>query len=380
MPSAYSPSLGGVEELTHRLARQLLEAGDDVEIWTHRYPSSLPRAEVVEGLCVRRLPFPLPAMRPGRLALFPGRALAALGELRSAVAEFRPDLLHVQCFSGNGIYAQAAAGRQRLPLVVSLQGETVMDDHDAYDRSATLRAGLRRGLRRADAVTACSGFVLSDAEERFGLEPGRGEVVPNGVDVPPREAPVPFAQPYERFVFAAGRLVHKKGFDLLVEAFAELTERHPEVGLVIGGDGPGRPRLEAAIVRCRAPDRILLAGRLSPAEVAWAMEAAAAFVLPSRVEPFGIVVLEALRAGAPVVVSSRGGATDIVRDGLDGLVVDPLDTAGLAEAVGRLLADPELARRLTQAGPIRASEFSWDRLGARYREIHARVAGASAAG
>ena len=80
----------------------------------------------------------------------------ALWTMASALRLFAPDVLHVQCFSVNGVYAAALARIFRTPLVVSLQGETVMDDHDIYERSASLRLGLRIGLRTASAVTGCS--------------------------------------------------------------------------------------------------------------------------------------------------------------------------------------------------------------------------------
>ena len=132
LPSAYAPSVGGVEELTRRLAGRLVAGGDQVEVWTIRHPAELPADELVDGLRVRRFTLPMPRAHPAALARLPGPAAAALLALSRAAREFRPDLLHVQCFSANGIYATALAAGRRLPLVVSLQGETVMDDHDIY--------------------------------------------------------------------------------------------------------------------------------------------------------------------------------------------------------------------------------------------------------
>jgi glycogen synthase len=112
-----------------------------------------------------------------------------------------------------------------------------MDDHDIYERSSSLRLGLRFGLRTARAVTGCSQFVLDDAVARFGLAPGRGLMIPNGVQVNDKVEPASLDLPFDRFVLAMGRVVEKKGFDLLIDAFGPVAERHPDVGLVIGGDG-----------------------------------------------------------------------------------------------------------------------------------------------
>src|SRR5579862_449273 len=368
LPSAYAPAVGGVEELTARLARRLVAGGDDVEVWTIRHPRELPADEEINGLTVRRFELPLPRLAASSLVRFPLDRRRALRELHAAAEQFLPEILHVQCFSANGVYATWLARRLGVPLVVSLQGETVMDDRDIYERSLTLRLGLRRGLRAAAAVTACSRFVLADAERRFGLDAGKGLVIPNAVDLEEDVALEPLELPFDRFVFGLGRVVEKKGFDLLLDAFAQLSERHPGLGLVIGGDGPARAELAG-----RAGERVVLPGFLSRGQVGWAMENAKAFVLPSRVEPFGIVVLEALRAGCPVVVSSHGGAVEIVRDGVDGLVADPTDVPALAAAIERVLGDTELAPRLADVGRKRAAELSWSEIARRYRELYVSV-------
>ena len=117
-------------------------------------------------------------------------------------------------------------------------------------------------------------------------------------------------------------------------------------------------------------NRVVLPGALSRNQIEWAMANAEVFALPSRIEAFGIVVLEALRAGTPVVVSSRGGPMEIVGDGEYGLVVDPTDVGALAEAIERVLTDSELAHRLSVAGPRRAAEFGWASIAMQYRRLY----------
>jgi glycosyltransferase involved in cell wall biosynthesis len=373
VPSAYAPAVGGVEELTARLARRLVDSGDDVEVWTIRHPADLPEDEVVEGVRVRRFPLPMPRLAAGALAGFPRKAGRAWTMLVAAAAEFSPDVIHVQCFSANGAYATRLARRLRVPLVLTLQGETVMDDTEIYDRSVLLRLSLRGALRDAAAVTGCSAFVLADAEHRFGLAPGRGSVIPNGVELAEGVAAESLSLPFKRFVFGVGRVVEKKGFDLLLDAYKQIAPRYPDLGLVIGGSGPARDELVRAAAVSGFSERVAFPGTLSRAQVAWAMGAAAVFVLPSRIEPFGIVVLEALRAGCPAIVSPRGGATEIVRDGVDGLVVDPCDSDALASAVNALLSDENLAKRVGRAGPARAADFDWRLITQRYRELYEHV-------
>jgi glycosyltransferase involved in cell wall biosynthesis len=374
MPSAFAPAVGGVEELTCRLANQLIAAGDHVEVWTIRHPHTLPAEEDVDGLPVRRFALPLPSARAREMVRFPKVASTALRALMDAEAEFRPDVLHVQCFSANGAYAAVLATRRRLPLVVTLQGETLMDDHDIYTRSFSLRLALRGALRRADAVTGCSQFVIDDAMRSFGLPAAKGTVVPNGVELGGDHGLRPLALPFERFVLGLGRAVPKKGFDLLLAAFARLAPSHPGLGLVIAGGGSARAELSRHAAALGFADRVVLPGPLDRGSVAWAMANAEVFVLPSRVEPFGIVVLEALRAGCPVVASRHGGATEIVRHEREGLIVDPFDTDGLAAAITRLLEDRQLASALAEAGRVRVAHYGWAEIAGHYRDIYRAVA------
>ena len=184
LPSSYLPALGGVEELTRHLALSLRLGGDNVEVWTLLPDDSQPETvEILDDLVVRRLPMPLPATNWPAIRRSTTTGPRTLASLRSAVAAFRPDVLHVQCFGPNGTYATALSRVTGIPLVVTLQGETVMDDADIFEESRSLRTSLRLALRRAAAVTACSAFTLADAEHRFGLEEGRGQVIFNGVSV-----------------------------------------------------------------------------------------------------------------------------------------------------------------------------------------------------
>ena len=381
IPSAYPPSVGGVEELTRHLALALIAAGDEVEVWTcfpdDRAPESV---EVRDGFVVRRFPMPLPATNLSALGRTATTGLKTLRSLRRAVAAFEPDVLHVQCFGPNGAYATGLARLTGIPLVVTLQGETVMDDTDLFDISRVMRTALRVGLRSASAVTACSQFTMDDAIARFGLDAERGLVIPNGVEMDGlgplsdtgETAPVPLlgGTPY---VLALGRVVDKKGFDLLLAGYAAMNPTMRTADLVIGGTGPALEGLEAQAEASGIGDRIHFVGRLSREQVASAMADAAVFVMPSRLEPFGIVALEGWRAGTAVVATSRGGAPEFITDERDGLLVDPFDTAAVAGVLERILSDVGLRNSIAAAGRQKVEQFAWPLIAERYRAVHATV-------
>jgi glycosyltransferase involved in cell wall biosynthesis len=370
--SSYHPHLGGVESHVRHVAGELRDAGSAVEVWTVDRGEHLGTTEL-DGIRVRHLPTPMPARSAGALARFAVAAPGAWRSWRSAYRSFRPDVLHVQCFGPNGLYAAALARRTGVPLVLSSHGETFMDDHDAFGTSALLRRGLREAIGQAVVTTGCSREVLDDLHDRFGLS--GGVVVPNGVGPAPgrRSGPAPRAAlgltAVDRVVFAVGRLERMKGFDLVVDAVAAMAD--PSVTLVVGGAGSQRDSL-ADLARSRGlGDRFRLVGPLDEAGVdAW-MRDAEVVVMPSRREAFGIVALEAWRAGAPLVATSLGGPSTFVESGVDGLVVDPRDTEALAAALRRVLDDPSLAAALAAAGQRAVGRFTWTRVASDYLAIYA---------
>jgi len=285
-------------------------------------------------------------------------------------------VLHVQCFGPNGLYALALHRLSRTPLVVSSHGETFMDDHDVFARSRLLSRGLRAALAAAESVTACSQVVADDLTARFGSRPA--VVVPNGVD------PTEFATTADGgasqltddraegrppVVLALGRVEHRKGFDLLLEAFAR-ADVPVDTRLVIGGDGSELEPLQALAARLGLAGSVEFPGRLSRSAVAAALSEATVFVVPSRVEPFGIVVLEGWRAGVPVIATRHGGPAEFVTDGTDGLLVDPKNTEELAEALTTVLTRPDLAARLAAGGFTSVSHYTWDRTAAAYEAVY----------
>jgi glycogen synthase len=379
LPSAYLPTLGGVQELTRNLALALVAAGDEVEVWTQQNDRvDPPTVDSLDDITVRRFPFPLPSGRVASWKPFALHGARSLRDLRAAVKSFRPEVLHVQCFGPNGAYATALSYLTGVPLVLTLQGETVMDDQDIFDHSQTLRLAIRVGLRHAATVTGCSAFTLRDSEARFGLPAERGQVIFNGVESDLEQgrkdhkgaerAADRLSGPY---VLALGRVVEKKGFDLLIRAFAQVASRHPGVALAIGGDGPALGDLRRLIDEVDLTDRVHLLGRLSRPQVASAMASAEVFVMPSRLEPFGIVVLEGWRAGRAVVATSRGGPPEFVDDGENGVLVDPFDTSALVDALDRLLSDPAWRARLGEAARQRVNDFSWAKIAEAYQQCYA---------
>jgi len=374
--SSFRPYAGGVEEHTLNVARQLRERGHSVVVWTVDRGEEL-GTQKVDGIEVRYLPCPLPARVPRAIMRFLLELPSAFAHWRSAYRQARPQVLHVQCFGPNGLYALALHYSTRTPLIVSSHGETFADDHDVFATSRFLRGGLVRALRDADEVTGCSQVVLEDLAERFGST--RGSVVPNGVDLDEAKsrADLTFVAGSGQAkvgptVLALGRVERVKGFDLLIKAFAR-ADLPIDTRLVIGGDGRDLDRLRHLAKQQMVGERVEFPGRLSRDEVVSAMAGASVLVVPSRLEAFGIVILEAWRAGVPVIATSLGGPRDVITDGVDGLLVDPEDLDALAGQLSRVISDPGLAKRLGEAGALRVRDYTWAHTAQMYERVYEGV-------
>jgi glycogen(starch) synthase len=363
--SSFAPHVGGVETHVDRVARALGAEGWTAEVWTVDRGEGLGLTDY-DGVRVRYLPTPLPARSAAAVTRFIRQSERARSAWRQAHRAFRPDIVNIQCFGPNGIYAAALARRVGVPLVLTSHGETLADDRGAFQRSRQLRSGLRRAIAEAADVTAPSAYVLEDLRARYGLGRSAGRIIRNGVD--PLAAPVPEELPSGRYVLGVGRLGWMKGFDLLIRAFAE-AELDPAITLVLGGEGPERDGLLALAAECGVSERVTLLGPLPPAEVARRMAGALAVVVPSRAESFGIVALEAWRANTALVMTNRGGAVEFVHNGRDALLVDPLDGEALAQALRQVTTDAALRARLATAGHERVGEFTWPAVAGAYADL-----------
>ena len=370
--SAFHPHMGGVEELCRQLAHEYQARGLEVIVLTNRWPRDLPASELYEGIPVFR-----PAMRTpdggwkSRLS-FALTTRAVQRQTREILRQNRIDLVHVQCVGCNAFYAAKAAAALRLPLVVTLQGELSMDATGLFRRSAFARETLRRTVAQATAVTACSRQTLTEAEEFLGAPLGsKGRVIYNGIKAEDFGTVTPFASP-RPYVLGIGRQVPQKGFDVLLRAMAWVFQQTAWPGdLVLAGDGPEHARLRALAAELGIAGRVAFPGKVERANVPTLFAGCELFVLPSRHEPLGIVNLEAMAAGKPVVATRVGGVPEIVTDGDNGLLVSPENAEEMGAAISKLLVDTNLSTKIGVCGRTKACEFTWDAIAVQYLEVYA---------
>jgi glycosyltransferase involved in cell wall biosynthesis len=368
-PSAYDPNVGGIEEVARQLALQLAARGHHPTVLTNRWPAGLPREDVVEGVDVLRLDFPLPAMSIAGLTRFAATTGVAVHRLLGSLRRNAPDVIHVIGAGPQSAYLAALRPFLAPRIVFSACGELTFDANAVFARSTSLRLGLRLMLARADAVTACSAHVLRDLKTAGAIEP-TAIVIPNGVD-PSEFSPHATRPTGDTTVLAIGRLVPQKGFDVLLEAAAD--PRLESARFVIAGDGSERAALEQQTDMLGISDRVAFVGTASRAQLASLFREAAAFALPSRGEAFGIVLLEAMAAGVPAVATTAGGIPEFGRDGDNALLVPPESPTALADALVRITQDNALAGRLTANGRATAEAFAWGGIAERYERVYSET-------
>jgi len=307
---------------------------------------------------------------------------AFAADLAAQWRENPPDVVHSH-FWMSGYAALLAARELGIPVVHTFHALGVVKRRyqGDLDTSPPERIGIERDiLRRADHVVAtCSDEVFELV--RLGGARGRLTAIPCGVDLDlfRPDGRCARRRPGLRRLVCVGRLVARKGVGNAISALAAL----PDAELVIAG-GPPRAQLhadpEARRLRALADeagvaDRVDLRGRMGREDVAALLRSADAVVCVPWYEPFGIVPLEAMACGTPVVASAVGGMIDSVVDGVTGIHVPPRDPERLAEALAPLLADPERRAAYGKAGVERARRrYGWPRIAAATLDVYARVA------
>lgn len=327
----YWPTIGGVQTAVRGIAAGL-RARDHQPIVLTRQPGGCAAAEEVDGVPVRRFQWNL---RPH--ATFPLRLWRAGREVRDAVGDFGAEAMYVHFVSAHALYARDCARAAGVPLLLSFRGNDVMR---IAPRSAVTRRIYAGLTASADVNLFCSPWLMRQgvAAPWFRGAPDRTGVLADAVTVEHRTAPRTRADaPY---VLAGGRMVHKKGFDLLLRAWRTLGDRVPQLWLA--GDGEERAALARLAGELQLGDRVRWLGPVSHPELLGLMEAAAVCVVPSREEPFGIMVLEAQALGVPVVATGVSNLPELIEPGRTGWLAEPT-AEGLAATIAAAWADPRRA-------------------------------------
>jgi len=369
---------GGVETNVREVTRRLRAAGVDVAVYASdlydesRWERRSNYASEVDGVPVRRFGV--------RKRLVPGLTMPMMVGLIDALASSGADVIHVHSHRyGHVLESAAVAERRGIPLVVS------MHYHPADAGEPPLKRGLLRvqdvGFGMTAYRVARALVVESEREAALVREfapRDKIRVIPPGIDLaawadPAKDPLPPGLVPSEYFLFV-GRIAPNKGLETLVEALARLPPDARRPLVLMGRDWGRRAALEALASARGIPDLVRFLGHVPDDRTYRAVfRAASAFVLPSEWEAYGLVLLDAMAAGAPAVATSVGALPEVLEGGRSGRLVPYGDAAALAEALRATIEDHDATRRLVTAATERVRGLDWSVSADRYRDLYREV-------
>ncbi len=371
--------IGGLAHHVRELARSLVEAGHNVSVITVA-ENNTPVHEIVEGVAVHRV-LPYHGRPLNFLSWVQQLNLAMLETGASLCRRGGVDLIHAH----DWLVAYAGRGLKHifhLPLLATIHATEFGRNNGLHNPEQRYISELEWWLTyEAWRVICCSEYMREELRSVFSLPGDKIAVIPNGVrpevfrvKTADPEVRARFAAPHEKILLFIGRLVPEKGVEVLLNALPAIRERVPALRLVVAGRGPYREELEHQTRILGLEQHVLFAGYIDDRTRNQLYAHAAVAVFPSLYEPFGLVALEGMAAGTPVVVGASGGFLETVEHEVNGLLARPGDPADLALQIGRILSDPDLTAGLVRrAAEDIETRFAWpvvaQETGKHYRQI-----------
>jgi len=370
---------GGGEERADAVTRRLADRGHDVTVLSGRTAPDLPRRTSDAGRELRHVTcVPSALFRWPTLAYFCTRYLFALVSV--------PVLAWLLATRDHDVLVETMTPYPTLAVAIAeLAGApTVAVQHEFFDRSAydvydPLTATIQLALQRFHCLFPYAALVVptdhvADQFADFGVPAERIHAIPNGIEADAVHRPDVPTDPGRLVV--VGRLTKRKGQALVVDAIARLREDGRDVTLDVVGDGPEREALERHVERAGLEDAVTVHGFAAEEHKVELLNRAAVFVFASRQEGFGLVLLEAMAAGTPVVAARLPVYGAFLTDGEHGRLVERTP-AHIADAVGTLLDDPMTRERMGRRAREAAQKQSWGAVVDRTERLLYAVAGAT---
>jgi len=369
---------GGVVAVAENLAKYLHERGNAV-LFFHPAPTVVLRMKTKKlGFPCGRLRLCFPFAEPRRVVstvafvfLSPLILLQLIWFLYTN--QIRVVNLHYPI--NNFFYFAICRRLLRIPLVTSIHGSDVFADTGKPKEKYS--ASFRFLLRCSDLIILPSETYQKRLVDVFPDHKRKTIFIHNGVDLNQFTlAGQKRSCDNGRYILCVAHLRQLKGIDILLPACTPLLFRDPSLKLMIVGDGPERPRLEELASQLRIRNQTQFVGNKQPAEVAKLLHGCEVFVLPSRSESFGLVLIEAMACKKPVVATTVGAIPEIIENEKNGLLVEPDNPEALTNALQRLITNDDLKRTLGENGYSLVSQrFCFNRTGAAYERAFVSVVG-----
>jgi glycogen synthase len=356
--------VGGIAAHVGGLAEALARAGHEVVVLTFHHPDVDDDA-TQNGVRVMRVRTDLPWLPEDQFVAGMATANHHLVAAMAQLGRWKPDVVHAHdwlvAWAGDTLHE---AWHRPLVATIHATERGRQGGHISSGQPAAINSIEWWLTYQANEVITCSHFMRDEVIHNFDLPGDKVHVVPNGVD-PALWAPPPDVErtigTSQPLVVTWGRVQYEKGFQILVQALPEVRFAHPGVRLIIAGKGGYLEELRQVAMRCGVADSVDLPGFVPDETLRALLHRAACVVIPSLYEPFGIVALEALAAGAPLIAARSGGLAEVLEGTGAAILVPPGDAGALAGALRHLLADPDAAKQQQETGyRLLAERYTWD--------------------
>lgn len=366
----YPPAVGGVETHVFHLSQELRKLGVDVRVLTTDLYSTTPLVRLEPGAKSEDEAFvtrlrgyqTIPFLPQGLGIIAPGM----LGHLRDA------SLVHVHGYGHFPTYLARFCNARGLPVIATT--------HSDAGRPSVRKTAFDAIVPQATIKAAKKIIAISNHEKqvllRRGILQDRIVVIPNGIDLD-EITPGPFTvKKSGKILMFAGRIdIDQKGLDILLEAFAKVAKTHPEIKLVFTGPDWNNSikLLEELAAKLGVKDKVQFNGFLKRSDYLESLRSSDIFILPSRFEPFGIVLLEAMAAGVPVIASNAGAVPEILEEGKLGLIFENGNIDSLAAKVENVLANEKDAQKRANEARESLSRYSWQKIAEETLQVYMEV-------
>jgi glycosyltransferase involved in cell wall biosynthesis len=361
---SYFPIRGGTEQVIHELAARL-KPENEVAVVTIRWEKSYQRCERVDGVTVHRVGY----WRVKGLDMI-SKCLALFFKTMALSRRGKFDVVHMFHVLETGCAAFLIKKILRRPLVITLAGWETYDPHLKLSRRQAFI--VRTAMRAANLVTAPSRFQAAAGRQQ-GYEKDI-IVVPHGGSMPgkaermPAETKKRLGLEGKRVLLSVQRLQPRKGLADLLAAVPSIVALRPEAHFLVVGEGPEEENLKAQARALGIEEHLTFAGFVADADLPTFYAAADLFVLPTLYEAFGLVYVDALSFGLPVVTTENGGALDII-SAQNGIFVPVKDPGKLGQAVIEALGRSWDKKAIQES----AQKFNWTEIVANYKELYTSI-------
>ncbi|MGD6991418.1 glycosyltransferase family 4 protein [Sutcliffiella horikoshii] len=353
--------IGGLGQHVWHLSKQLIKAGHLVSLVTPHCLGA-PETETVEGITIYRAKEV--ECTYDDFHLFVAQTnMNLVDQVGNLTSNKMFTIIHAHDWLV-GFAARALKGFMTLPLVSTIhaleQGRSNLENPIQL-QTARWEESL---IQNSDALIVCSTFMKKEVERKIQGEK-EVRVIPNGVQLSNEESESVSdflnRKSYTNLALFLGRMVPEKGITTLIEAAKKIHENHPECLFILAGKGPYLSDYQALVCQAGLEKTILFVGYLNEREKATLLKRCDMLLVPSIYEPFGIVAIEGMAAGKPVLAARTGGLSSIIKDGESGLLFEPGDAVDLSEKVSAILENPSLSASLGEKALNEVKQkYNWE--------------------